>query len=146
MASPEYQAYFRVIRAIPRGRVMTYGDVAIAAGRPGHARRVGYALHVLRDARVPWWRVINATGGISLDGGRGPHAERQRALLEAEGVELVLDGRVPLERYRYLRNPSKKPRGPSRKPSGPSRKPSGPPAKRRGGPKAPSRRAPRPKP
>ncbi len=125
MAAAEYQAYYRVVRRIPRGRVMTYGDVAIVAGRPGQARRVGYALHALKDERVPWWRVINAQGGISLAGGRGPNAERQRDLLEAEGIELVLEGRVPLARYRWL----------------PGRL-----TKRRGGPKAPSRRVMRTKP
>jgi methylated-DNA-protein-cysteine methyltransferase-like protein len=124
MASAEYQAYYRVVRRIPRGRVMTYGDVAIAAGRPGNARRVGYALHALKDERVPWWRVINAQGGISLAGGRGPDAERQRERLEAEGVELVLEGRVP-ERYRYFpgraaRAVPKQPRG---RPSCRSRRP-----------------------
>ncbi|MEX2648475.1 MAG: MGMT family protein [Alphaproteobacteria bacterium] len=121
MASPEYEAYYRIIRRIPKGRVMTYGDVAIAAGRPGHARRVGYALHAVKDQRVPWWRVINASGGISLRGGFGEGAERQRDLLEAEGVELVLDGRVRLADYRWVPNPSRQ-------------------AKERGGPKAPSRR------
>ena len=112
MPSPEYAAYYRVVRRIPSGRVMTYGDVAIAAGRPGQARRVGYALHALKDARVPWWRVINAQGGISLRGGFGEGAERQRARLEAEGVELVLDGRVPLGRYRWWPTPRKRRRGP----------------------------------
>jgi methylated-DNA-protein-cysteine methyltransferase-like protein len=108
MASAEYEAYYRVIRRIPRGRVMTYGDVAIAAGRPGNARRVGYALHALKDERVPWWRVVNAGGGISIRGGFGEGAERQRDLLELEGVELVGAGRLRLADYRHVPNPSKR--------------------------------------
>lgn len=122
MAAPEYEAYYRVIRRIPRGRVMTYGDVAIAAGFPGQARRVGYALHGLKDPRVPWWRVVNAQGRISIEGGRGEGAERQRDRLEAEGVELVGEGRLALADYRYF--------PPSLRAAGPK---SGAP-KRRGGP------------
>ena len=106
MASAEYEAYYRVIRRIPKGRVMTYGDVAIAAGRPGNARRVGYALHALKDVRVPWWRVVNAGGGISIRGGFGEGAERQRAYLEAEGIELIGAGRLRLETYRWVPTPS----------------------------------------
>jgi methylated-DNA-protein-cysteine methyltransferase-like protein len=57
---------FDVVRRIPAGRVLTYGDVAALAGLPGHARLVGYALHALPDGTtVPWHRVINARGGIS---------------------------------------------------------------------------------
>jgi len=119
MAAPEYEAYFRVIRRIPRGRVMTYGDVAIAAGFPGRARRVGYALHGLKDARVPWWRVVNAQGRIAIDGGRGEGAERQRDLLEAEGVELVGEGRLRLADCRYVppafRSPGAGRRAPKRR-------------------------------
>ncbi|MBM3584075.1 MAG: methyltransferase [Alphaproteobacteria bacterium] len=111
MASAEYEAYYRVIRCIPKGRVMTYGDVAIAAGRPGNARRVGYALHALKDERVPWWRVVNAGGGISIRGGFGEGAEQQRDLLELEGVELIGAGRLRLADYRYVPNPSKQSRG-----------------------------------
>ncbi len=100
MASAEYEAYYRIIRLIPKGRVMTYGDVAIAADRPRQARRVGYALHALRQPRVPWWRVINAQGTISARG-RGDHGDEQRFRLEAEGVEFGLGGVVDLDVYRF---------------------------------------------
>src|SRR6185436_18609812 len=63
-ASP-YQRIYRIVRRIPRGRVATYGQVALLAGLKGHARQVGYALHALPDAEtVPWQRVINARGEI----------------------------------------------------------------------------------
>lgn len=95
---------YAVVRAIPRGRVATYGQVAQLAGLPGHARMVGYALAALdTDSSVPWHRVVNAQGGISL--ARDSHAARaQRALLEAEGIALP-GGRVPLDRYRWRRRP-----------------------------------------
>jgi len=99
MASAEYEAYYRIVRRVPPGRVVTYGDVAAYAGWRGRARRVGYALHALGDDAVPWWRVINARGEISARGGRAD--ARQRALLEGEGVRFDAGGRVDLARYRY---------------------------------------------
>lgn len=93
---------YDVVRRIPRGRVLTYGDVAALAGMPGQARLVGYALHALPEhTTVPWQRVINARGGISL-GRAYPGGELiQRQLLEAEGVDFDANGRTSLERYRW---------------------------------------------
>ncbi len=117
MASPEYEAYYAVIRAIPRGRVMTYGDIAREAGHPRWARRVGYALSSLNDPRVPWWRVVNAAGRISRGGGRTPEGvDLQRDLLEAEGVEIDLEGVINLDVFRHIPAPKKKggsPKAPS---------------------------------
>lgn len=100
MASSSYAPIYRVVKRIPRGRVATYGQVAELAGLGGHARQVGYALHALSDdAVVPWHRVINAAGQISL---RGEHAgEIQRQLLEAEGVVFDRRDRVDLKRFRW---------------------------------------------
>jgi methylated-DNA-protein-cysteine methyltransferase related protein len=84
------------IRRIPRGRVSTYGDVADAAGLPRRARLVGTVLRTTA-ARVPWQRVINASGRISFPVGSEAHT-RQRKLLEAEGV-VFGGGRVDLRRY-----------------------------------------------
>ena len=117
MASPEYEAYYAVIRAIPRGRVMTYGDVARAAGHPRWARRVGYALSSLNDPGVPWWRVVNAAGRISRGGGRTPEGvDLQRDLLEAEGVDLDLEGLIDLDVFRHV-PPAQKKRGSPKAPS-----------------------------
>ena len=117
MASPEYEAYYAVIRAIPRGQVMTYGDVAKAAGHPRCARRVGYALSSLNDPGVPWWRVVNAAGRISRGGGRTPEGvDLQRDLLEAEGVDLDLEGIIDLDVFRHLPRTQKK-RGSPKAPS-----------------------------
>lgn len=88
-----------VVRRIPRGRVASYGQVARIAGLPRHARHVGYALHALPGGTpLPWHRVVNARGGISLrpwDGG----AETQQLRLVTEGIEFDARGRVPLDRF-----------------------------------------------
>ena len=86
-----------LIRAVPKGRVATYGQIAVCAGAPGAARRVAWLLHSSsRTERLPWHRVISSAGRISLPPGGG--RELQRSLLEAEGVEV--DGsRVDLKRY-----------------------------------------------
>lgn len=92
-----YARIHAVVRDIPPGQVATYGQVAAAAGFPGRARQVGYALHSLSPGHaVPWQRVVNAQGRISLGGESGAH---QRALLEGEGVEFDARGRIDLRRF-----------------------------------------------
>jgi methylated-DNA-protein-cysteine methyltransferase-like protein len=99
MATGMRQAFYDVVRRVPRGRVATYGQVAALAGLPNHARQVGYALQALPgDAAVPWQRVVNAQGGISPR--CHPYAvTQQRELLENEGVTFDADGRIALKRY-----------------------------------------------
>ena len=102
MGSNSYQRIYAVVRRIPEGRVATYGQVASLAGLAGHARQVGYALHALPDGTaVPWHRVVNANGGISLRSMPGGELV-QRGLLEREGIRLDPRGRVPLARVRWL--------------------------------------------
>jgi methylated-DNA-protein-cysteine methyltransferase related protein len=92
---------YSVVRRIPRGRVATYGQVAELAGLPGQARQVGYALHALSaGTRVPWHRVINAAGAVSLRAAPGDEVT-QRQLLESEGIVFDARGRVPLARVRW---------------------------------------------
>lgn len=101
MTADSYARIYAVIRRIPRGRVATYGQIAALAGLARQARQVGYALHALPPgSRVPWHRVINARGEISLRAAGGG-ASRQRDQLALEGIEAGLDGRVSLERYRW---------------------------------------------
>lgn len=95
-----YRRIYSVVREIPEGRVATYGQVAALAGLPGHARQVGYALHALRDEDVPWHRVINAQGRVSLRAEPG-YDGYQRHLLEEEGVAFNPGGAVDLKRYRW---------------------------------------------
>jgi methylated-DNA-protein-cysteine methyltransferase related protein len=97
-----YQQIYAVVRRIPKGRVATYGQVAELAGIPGHARQVGYALHALpQGTTVPWHRVINARGEISVRSLPGPELTQQQ-LLAREGVLLNARGRVALARRRWV--------------------------------------------
>src|SRR5690606_19840182 len=87
-----YRRIYAIVRRIPRGRVATYGQIAELAGLAGHARQVGYALSALGSrskahADVPWQRVVNARGEVSLRAEVG-WDEIQRSLLEDEGVEV----------------------------------------------------------
>jgi methylated-DNA-protein-cysteine methyltransferase-like protein len=101
VGSSSYQRIYAVVRRIPEGRVATYGQVASLAGLAGHARQVGYALHALPDGTaVPWHRVVNARGAISLRSMPGGELV-QRGLLEREGIRLDPRGRVLLARVRW---------------------------------------------
>lgn len=95
-----YEAVYRVVRDIPRGRVMTYGQIAAVLGVPRAARAVGYALRTSTNKRVPWQRVINHKGGISARG----EVERpvlQRVLLVKEGVKFNASECCDLKKYRW---------------------------------------------
>jgi methylated-DNA-protein-cysteine methyltransferase-like protein len=96
-----YLKIYRTVRQVPSGRVATYGQIAREAGLPGHARLVGYALHMLsEDSDVPWHRVINTRGEIS----RLPDPDAgliQRRMLESEGVRFDEYGRIDLHRFRW---------------------------------------------
>ncbi len=90
---------FAVIQQIPFGSVTTYGEVAKMAGYPGYARHVGKALGNLPEgSKLPWFRVINSQGKISLKDG---DMQRQRRELIAEGVEVSVSGKVSLKKYRW---------------------------------------------
>lgn len=94
---------YEVVRRVPPGRVVSYGGVAALLGRPRAARGVGRALRELPDGSdVPWWRVVNHAGEISL-GRLDPLAARlQRILLEAEGVEFDDLGRIDWGRFGWM--------------------------------------------
>lgn len=110
MSAPRnfYEAVHRLVRKIPRGRVMTYGQIATILGAPRAARAVGYAMGACgASSPVPWQRVINRTGGISLRG-RAEGAMLQRELLEDEGVVFDDEERCDLDKYRWEpRDPDK---------------------------------------
>jgi len=84
------------IRKIPRGKVATYGDVAYAAGFPGAARQVVWALQGT-GGLLPWQRVLGAGGKILLPGVKGAE---QRFLLQSEGVAFI-GLRVDMKQHRY---------------------------------------------
>lgn len=95
-----YERIYSVVSRIPRGRVTTYGRIAGLAGIPNGARQVGYALAALRPGtRVPWHRVVNANGRVSM---RDPgSAEEQRFRLEKEGVRFGAGGSVDLQMFSW---------------------------------------------
>ncbi len=100
-SSGSYARIYVQIRRIPRGRIATYGQIASLAGLGGHARQVGYALSALpEETKVPWHRVINARGEVSLRTEPGCD-DGQRRLLETEGVDFGPHGRVTLSRFRW---------------------------------------------
>ncbi|MBN1948857.1 MAG: MGMT family protein [Candidatus Cloacimonetes bacterium] len=99
MLNKTYEKTYAAVRHIPRGKVATYGLIAAVAGFPGQSRMVGYALNSLPEGyQVPWHRVINSQGKISL-GTAGGWGEYQRSLLEAEGVIFNDIGKIDLSIY-----------------------------------------------
>lgn len=91
-----------VVRKIPRGKVVSYGQVATAIGNPRGARQVGWALHTLDgDNSVPWWRVINNEGRISIKGNVMSTPLAQKKFLESEGVFVAEDLGIEIEKYRH---------------------------------------------
>ena len=103
---------YKVVKLIPRGRVLTYGAVAKASRIPGGARSAGRAMAATPKGRgIPWHRVLGANGKLLI---REPHASLQKKLLESEGVE-VIENRIRLKQY--LWTPKSKPAAKSRKPA-----------------------------
>ena len=106
---------YDVVRRIPAGKCASYGDVAALLGTPRAARGVGWALNALDgDTSVPWWRVINQRGAISI---RHPDVSPriQRALLEDEGVRFDRTGCVDWAAVRWI--PAELAPTPRRKPA-----------------------------
>jgi methylated-DNA-protein-cysteine methyltransferase-like protein len=104
MAGPTDNDYrervFRIVRSIPRGRVMTYGQIAEMLGEGYTPRTIGFVMHSSND-KTPWHRVINAQGGCSTRGIVLPHDKQQR-MLEAEGISFNERGRCELQTYLWI--------------------------------------------
>ena len=97
-----FERVYELVRSIPPGKVCTYGQIAVMAGSPGAARQVGWAMAGLPSGTdVPWHRVINAKGGISLRG-RMDAADLQRLLLENEGIIFDENGQTDLRVFQYI--------------------------------------------
>ncbi|WP_077310363.1 MGMT family protein [Terribacillus halophilus] len=89
----------RIIRSIPEGKVMTYGQISTAAGRVRGARQVSRILHSMSQKHeLPWHRVISADGKLKIQDQETRNEQLER--LHEEGLE-VQNGRVNLEEYRY---------------------------------------------
>jgi methylated-DNA-protein-cysteine methyltransferase-like protein len=92
----------QVIQAIPKGKVSSYRDAALAAGLPNGARQTVRVLHSLSEKfDLPWHRIIRSNGTIALKEGEG--RELQISLLRSEGVDVSEDGRVDMGRFGYFK-------------------------------------------
>lgn len=99
MSESTFDRIYAVVKRIPRGRVATYGQIAMLAGNPRWARAVGYALHANPEPGViPCHRVLNRFGKTATAFAFGG-ADRQAELLRGEGVEVSEDGFVDLDKY-----------------------------------------------
>jgi methylated-DNA-protein-cysteine methyltransferase-like protein len=98
--SEAWENVFAMVRRIPRGRVMTYGQIATLLESRLSPRAVGWALHGCPDD-VPWQRVVNAAGACSTDRLPDVPTGLQRAMLEAEGVEFRDNETLDLLLYRW---------------------------------------------
>ena len=106
LPSRKYRIIWDTVKKIPRGKVATYGEIASVSGLLRHARLVGYALHnVPPDVKIPWHRVINAQGKISLSNIDGMY-DTQMELLKKEGI-VFKKGTVNLNQYGWLRGKKK---------------------------------------
>jgi methylated-DNA-protein-cysteine methyltransferase related protein len=98
---------YRLVKQIPRGRVLTYGALARALRLPGGARSAGRAMAATPSGKgIPWHRVVGDHGKILI---REPYASLQRKLLTSEGVEIV-ESRLNLKRHLWAPPPRSKPK------------------------------------
>ncbi len=94
----------KFIQSVPKGKVVSYGQVAAKAGSPQAARQVGGILRALdaTDGSTPWWRVINNQGVISIKGNWTASKGIQKQLLEKDGVKVGADYKLDVNKYRWL--------------------------------------------
>ncbi|HSW47485.1 MAG TPA: MGMT family protein [Candidatus Saccharimonadales bacterium] len=104
--TPFKQKVLKIVNLIPSGKVVSYGQVALYIGVPRAARQVGWVLRGLGDNQnIPWWRVVNKSGRISINGNFNADRDLQKKLLEAEKIE-VRNYQIEMEKYRF--KPGKK--------------------------------------
>ena len=99
MADTFHQKAVKIIKKIPRGKVATYGQIALLAGNPRASRMVVRVLYSVKEENLPWHRLINREGKISLREGQG--YEEQESLLKSEGVVFNSDGSIDLKKYQW---------------------------------------------
>lgn len=91
----------KIVRKVPHGKVVSYGQVSLIAGVPRAALQVGWVLHTSGgDGVTPWWRVINNAGRISTKCLEHT-TNHQKMLLEKEGVEVKKNLKIDIEKYRW---------------------------------------------
>lgn len=101
--SPFKQKVIYIIRMIPYAKVASYGQVALYAGTPRSAREVGWILNSTEGSPIdlPWWRVVNNKGYLSIRGTVMNDKEVQKKLLRAEGIEVTDGFMLDMETYRW---------------------------------------------
>jgi methylated-DNA-protein-cysteine methyltransferase-like protein len=100
MPSNWYEQVYQVVGKVPHGKVATYGQVAAWLGKPRAARAVGWALRALpAETTIPWWRIVSASGFLSIRGNAVATKTLQQELLEAEDVEFYDDFKLTLKTY-----------------------------------------------
>ncbi|MHB8500438.1 MAG: MGMT family protein [Candidatus Acidiferrales bacterium] len=110
-----FEPVYKLVKQIPRGRVLTYGALARALRLPGGARTAGRAMGATPQGKgVPWHRVLGASGKILI---REPYASLQKKLLESEGIQ-VIESRINIKKH--LWTPPRKKLSPARKTQRPS--------------------------
>ncbi len=99
--STTYDRIYEIVRQIPKGLVATYGQVAELSNLAGKARVVGYALYRvdMKNSDIPWQRVVNAKGEVSLSPLRYGTDYLQRSLLESEGISFSDADKIDLQKY-----------------------------------------------
>ncbi len=97
------EAVILYVKKIPKGKVVSYGQVAAVCGHPRAARQVGGILKSLdiSSVSIPWWRVINNQGVISIKGNWTATKELQRDLLKRDGIKIEKDFKINIEKYRW---------------------------------------------
>jgi methylated-DNA-protein-cysteine methyltransferase-like protein len=98
---PPFERVWKIVRKVPRGRVVTYGMVSQMIDKRLTPVGVGWAIRAASE-ELPWHRVVNSSGGISTD---KEHPGLQRAMLEAEGVKFKPDGTIDLAKYAWQSKP-----------------------------------------
>lgn len=99
------EAVIKVIQLVPKGKVVSYGQVAVYVGVPRAARQVGWILRTIDPSiQIPWWRVINNAGRITIKGNKYNDAHLQKKLLESEGVEVNGDFTLDIKKHRFIAN------------------------------------------
>jgi len=107
-----WEPVYRLVKQIPRGRVITYGDVARSLRLPGGARTAGRAMAASPQGKgIPWHRVVGAGGKLLI---REPYASLQRKLLESEQVTMT-ERRVNMKIHHWKISRKVKPRSPSKR-------------------------------
>lgn len=91
-----FQRVWSIVKRVPRGRVVTYGQLSQMIERRLSPVGVGWAIRAAPEGSIPWHRVVNSRGGISTE---GEHPGLQRAMLEAEGVVFDREGHIELARF-----------------------------------------------